>query len=413
MKKLFIFFVLSLLLVPNLVFADFDATRWLYEKDILSAEPGLNSFAIDDELFEKSEQNLRDLRLIDSDKQEVPFKLLESRAKSESKTYVPNMLNKSYSEGESSSVILDFGINNQGVNALTILTSSENFQTSVRVSGSDDRESWRTLKEGIYIYDYTDRKGNVKTQNTTVSFPESVYRFLKLEILDSSVRINSVTGRMNIKKSAKELKRSALFSQKENDDKNSEVFIDLMQSGIPTTKLVLSTKNKNFNRSVALYASFNNEDWRRVDYAYIFRYDTPRFKGENLVLDFFEVNEQYLKLVIDNQDNAPITISKVVTYSIYHEIVFEAETGKAYKVFYGNQKAKWPQYDFEKYFQYLDLSNVNQVDLSEERANPGYVDLSIAPPDPRSEKIPWLMPAALLSACAILLLMIFQFFRHK
>ena len=149
MKKLFV--LIFLFIIPVVCFADFNLEKWSLYKDIEEVEIGLNSFPIDDEIFENTQKDLRELRVINGKNIEVPYKLLKSSNKLETQIFSPKMLNKSYISGENSSVMLDFGENNQGINFLEIITSSENFQTSARVYGSNSIGNWRVLADNIYI----------------------------------------------------------------------------------------------------------------------------------------------------------------------------------------------------------------------------------------------------------------------
>lgn len=413
MKKLFI--LLFLFIIPLVCAADFSLEKWPFYKNIENIKTGLNSFSIDDEIFKNTQKDLRDLRVINDKNKEVPYKLLKSRGKSETQIFSPKMLNKSYAPGKNSSVVLDFGANNQGINFLEIKTDSENFQTSARVYGSDSIGSWRVLADNIYIYDYTDRKGNMFSKRTTFDFPESIYRYLKIEIDDNTgepVKIDSITGKMIKKEDVKELRREATFNKKTAGD-NTEFVIDLGQGGIPHSKITVGVSDKNFNRSLAILASFNNKDWRKVSSGYIFRYNTAKFNGENLILDFSEINERYIKLVIYNYDNVPLDVNKITVYSIYREIVFNAETGGEYKVYYGNKNARWPVYDLNKYFHYLDLNSVKQAGLSNEKNNSFFKASVKQQINPKSEKIKNLMSISLVSASIILIILAAQFFRKK
>ncbi len=414
MKKLFI--LLFLFITPLVCAADFSLEKWPLYKDVKEVKTGLNSFSIDDEIFKNTQKDLRDLRVIDNKNREVPYKLLKSHSKSETQTFFPKMLNKSYAPGENSSAVLDFGVNNQGINFLEITTSSENFQTSARVYGSNTIGDWRVLADDIYIYDYTDNRGNMFYKRTSLNFPESIYQYLKIEIDDNigkPIKIDKITGKRIKKENAKELRREVAFNKKTAGN-NTELVIDLGQGGIPHSKITVGVGDKNFNRSLDIYASFNNENWRKVSGGYIFRYNTPKFNGENLVLDFSEINERYIKFIIYNYDNVPLDINKITIYSVYREIVFKAEAGGEYKVYYGNKDARWPVYDLDKYFQYLDLNNVKQVNLSDEKVNPILKMLDYDKGNPeKSEKIKNLMSISLVSASIILIILAAQFFRKK
>ncbi|RLC37299.1 hypothetical protein DRH27_03970 [Candidatus Falkowbacteria bacterium] len=415
MKKLLI--IIFLFLFPVFVYANFDLTKWQYNKNINEKSDGLVRFTIDDEIFSNTERGLQDLRIIDSDNSEIPFKLMHSKVNEQQSAYYPRMINNSYLPGQFSSVILDFGENPPTVNRLTINTSSNNFQRNVNIYGSDDpKGDFSILKEKAYIYDYTDIKGSFKSQNTIINFPDSIFRYIKIEVLDDNntqVNINSVNGYKYTKTQIKELIRTPAYTVKENQtDKFTEIYIDLGLSGLPTNKIQFSVSDKNFNRGVSVFSSLDNNNWRHLGNNYIFRYNTAKFTGDNLSLDFSETNDRYLKIIIRNKDNNTLKIDGVNTFSIYREVIFQISQDKDYKVYYGNQKARFPEYDIESYFQYLDLESAKDVTLSKQNINPEYVP-EAEPELPITERIPYLMPGFLILISLVLLFFVFKFFQKK
>ena len=176
--------------------ADFSFEKWQYVKELKIPASGLVGVTIDNEIFANTNLGLADVRIVDDKNQETPYKLVTTKGGLNKKEYVPRLINNSVVAGKYSSVILDLGSSGLLTNSLTIQTTSSNFQRNVTIYGSDNQADWQTLKAGGYIYDYTDDKAKVKTQNTTITFNDSAFRFLKLEVAEidrSPILINSVT----------------------------------------------------------------------------------------------------------------------------------------------------------------------------------------------------------------------------
>lgn len=408
--------IITLLLfftLPAICLADFSPQKWQYYKDVNEKVSGLAQFSIDDEIFSNTKSDLQDLRVISNNGKEVPYKLVVGESKVETTSYSPQMLNNSYAPGDGSSVILDFGGSNTAVNTLTINTRSENFQRNVKIYGSDDMNNWRVVKENIYIYDYTDKKAGFKSQNTTINFPESVFRYLKIEITDpvnEPVIIDSVSAKQYIRENVKEVVREPRFT-KEVKDGNTEIKVDMGSGGIPLGKIALNAKSVNFNRSLVIYSSYNQADWRQLGQSYIFRYDTPKFRGENLTLNFSETKDRYIKILIINKDDEPLDIAGLKTFSVYRQVVFAAKAEESYRIYYGNPNARGSEYDLEKYFQYLDAENAINMTLSAQKINKEYA--SAAKSETEQEKYPYLMPVSLIVISILLLFLIYKFFQKK
>lgn len=422
MKKIL---VIVLVMFPFICSADFENFKWQFFKDVETSGNGLVRFVIDDEIFANTEKDLRDLRIISNDGEEIPYQLAESRAKNLVSEFQPEMLNNSYKPEEGSTAILDFGENNQGINRLIINTSAINFRRNVSIYGSDERNGiWSLVDEGEYIYDYTDKRGNLKSQSTEVNFPQSIFRYLKIVVADdenSPLKIDAVTGFREEVVPEKELERTPKMTieQGKNAVENfTSVFLDLGQNGIATKKISLAITDENFNRGVIVFSSKNQRDWSSIGQSYIFRYLTPKFKGENLQLNFQETGDRYLKIQINNGDDKSLMINKATTFSTFKEVVFSCVALKSYKVFFGNPHARFPEYDFGKYFDFLETEKAPVLVLSSKKINDSYLtpdkwgqQKPVVEKKYKSDGVPFLMTGGLILVLILLLLMVYRFFR--
>ncbi|MCD4694173.1 DUF3999 family protein [bacterium] len=410
LKKVFLASFLFIAL-PIICLASFSLENWQYSKEIDFSRKGLIKFSLDKEVFVKSKKDLIDLRVVNNKNEEVPYHLLVNESSKNIEKYTPQLLNNTFVSGEKSSVIADMGMGGKIINQIEILTDSKNFQRNVNLSGSNDMNKWETLLSKAYIYDYTDYKGDLKVRDTSLNFGDSVFKYYRVEIddpLNDPVEIKGVRTVYYEKKEAEKIELEPIFDISENEDKKeTEVILDLESSGILIDELSLEVDNDNFNRGVYIYTSNDKKDWKYRNNGYIFRYDTDKFKGKKLKLNFSEIDNRYIKIIIKNKDNNPLKINSIKVFSVVREIVFQTEVGKSYKLFYGNSKASPVEYDLEKYFSYLDESNFIKGELSSQEENPSFV----APKEPLTERIPYLLPGVLLAICAVLLFFIFKFLK--
>lgn len=416
MKKIFVFSAIFFLSFSSVCFSDFDFSKWKYYKNISDTKEGLSKIILDDEIFSNSAKGLSDLRIIDGENREVPFKLASGNEHSQKEQVPVKMINNSFIPRESSQVILDLGVNGSITNNLVINTSSENFQRNVKIFGSNEIERWNILKDNGYIYDFTDRKANFKSQNTEVSFPDSAFRYIKVEIDDEDgnpVKINSVLTNKIVKEKKQEYERHPQIESSENSSKKfTEIIADLGASGIPANSINIDSKNVNFNRAVLVYSGNekNENNWTYLGQGYIFRYNTPKFTGENMKVHFSESNRRFIKVEIINKDDSPLEISGLSTFSIYREIIFQSSVSKSYRLFYGNQRANYPQYDLEKYFQYLEPDKAVSVKMTSQKNNSEYV-AEKDPEKPLSERIPYLLSGILTLASLVLIFLVYRFLK--
>jgi hypothetical protein len=416
MKKILFFVAIFFFAFSSVCLASFDISKWKYYKDISNTGDGLSKIMLDDEVFSIGTKGLSDLRIIDEGNKEVPFKLIAGRERSKRDQIPVKMINNSFIPGESSQVILDLGNSGNITNNLAIGTNSENFQRNVKIYGSNDMETWSVLRDNGYIYDFTDKKANFKSQSTEISFSDSTFHYIKVEIADKEgnpVKINSVATSRVIKENSREYERlPQIESREDNQDKSTEIVADLGASGIPTDRVSFDSKNANFNRAVLVYSSNEKKesDWAYLGQGYIFRYNTSKFSGENMSVNFPETSKRFIKIEIINKDDASLEISSLSTFSVYREIMFQSNASKRYRLFYGNQKAEYPQYDLEKYFEYLEPDKAMLARTASQKNNSGYISEK-EPEKPLSERIPYLLSGILTLTSLILIFLVYRFLK--
>jgi hypothetical protein len=400
--------------MPFVAYAAFDFSAWRFYKQVSWQGNGLVKVKLDDQIADNTRADLADLRVIDSNGQETPFKIVIGKAQTKTTDYYPTLLNNTFLESGRSSAILDMGEKGRIANELLIRTVNENFQATVKISGSDDQAQWNILKDNAYIYDYTDKQGGFKSQNTIVNFPNSNYRYLKIELQNreiNAVKISAAVVSQKIVDDRKEKVRNLRFSLKPDDaNKSTELLIDLEAKNIGTDKLMMEIADQFFNRDVYIYQADNQTDWRFVSRDYVFRYGGQAVAGEKLTIIFPEVYSRYLKVVIKNNDDKPLAISTVKVYSIYREAAFQTEAGLSYRLYYGNPKAGFPQYDLEKYWQYLSPEQASEAGLSAQSDNDRFTPEKL-PEKPMSERIPFLLPGSLGVVGLLLLGLVYRFFK--
>ncbi|MFH1048413.1 MAG: DUF3999 family protein [Patescibacteria group bacterium] len=396
---------------------------WQYYKNInISGNPAkgdLVKIILDQGVFNNAKKDLGDLRVADRGGNEVPYKLIIERSVfSQENIYPVFVLNNSYSaEGGYNIFIVDFGESGFLNSSLNILTGSENFKRTVEISGSNDMASWNALKTNGYIYDYTDKVANFKAQNTKIDYPENAFRYIQVKIFSGGEAPLAITG-AQVSKIKKSESKEAVFNPKYEVRENSvkrttEVVIDLSKKGWPISNIMITSTDENFNREAVVYESSDKNNWRRVGEDYIFTYNTPKFAGANLEVGCSETSERYLKIEIYNGDNSPISITGISAKTILRSIAFqygmEALVGE-YKLYYGNPKANFPEYDLEKFFPYLDTGKYFSSSLSQEQINSFYQEEAPLVL-PITERIPYLAPCVLVLAIIMMGFMVFKFIK--
>ena len=397
------------------VWADFAPHEWRFFKPVplspVLSETSLVEVVPDTEVFAHAMPDLSDLRVVEDDTQrEAPYKLLVERGDQRRASVSVTMRDLGHVPGQQTSFVLD--LNQQGAlhNELEISTSSHNFQRDVVVEGSEDAENWRVLDESGEIFDFTIADRAFTTRDTRVKYPSSTTRYLRVRIIDEDLLPLEVHGAVvfffqQIQPRQTEYPINVSVRVEDPAERSTQLVLDLGSRGFPTNRISLTTAQENFYRRVKLEGSHDSQLWillRRSENLYVF--NTPKFVGSQLSLSYPESRYRYFRLTIFNEDDPPLPVTGAQANGFLRKLIFSADPGSRYRLYYGNPVAEPPSYELEHIFPYLVTENLPAAALGAHTANPLFTG-PIEPVKPFTERYPWLVPT--LVALAALLIGVF------
>jgi len=402
MKSLTPLFILGIFFVVYPAFADFNVKDWKYEKTIQLPQLSSASFvevSFDEDVFSKAASGLRDLRVMRGS-EERPYKLVVDTATVEMDRLSGRVYDINFVPGEHSSFIVDLGSAGLFHNQVEVISSSLNFRREATVEASNDEAFWSVIQPKAVIYDYTDKDAALKARNTTVRYPESTMRYLRVKIInyeEDPLIVSTANVLYEKKTQAQTVSYPASIVELSIDEEHraSRVVADLGSAGLPNNTLTLTISGDNFKRDIGLEGSKDKEKWSVIKTRdVIFSYRTPKFTGSKLAITYPESAYRYLRLTIFNKDDVPLAVKGITASGALRKLVFEAEPSGEYKLFYGNPDARYPEFDIESYFQYLAVENIGQATLGTQALNAFFVE-KVPPLPPVSERFPWLFPTVL------------------
>ena len=404
-----------LVLGGSLVSAEFFLKEWRYFKSVpvseILSETSLVEVAPDTDVFTNAALGLPDLRVIeDGSQREVPYKLIVERGEQRRASVSVTMRDLGHVPGQHTTFVLD--LNQQGTlhNELEISTSSQNFQRDIVVEGSEDSETWRVLDDGGQIFDFSIPERGFTTRVTRVKYPSSTARYLRVRIIDGDLPPLDVQGAVvffsqQIQPRLTEYPLTISERTEDADEKSTQLVLELESQGLPTNRFALTILPSNVYRRVSLEGSHDKQLWvllRRSENIYAF--NTPKFVGSKLSVSYPESTYRYFRLTIFNEDDALLPIRGLQASGFSRKLVFSADPGVSYRLYYGNSDANAPTYELEYIFPYLVTENLPVAILGVHTANPQFT-LPEVPEEPFTERYPWLVPV--LVAIAALLIGIF------
>jgi len=392
--------------LPAIALANFDAEAWRVARDIKAPEDaaGANArFALDDNVWDNTTgPDLRDLRLLRGEADDIgyavyvpedePVRTVERRAR---------VYNISKRGEEASELTIDLGVKPPMTNRIRIDTPSGNFGCAVTVEGSDDGQSWKTLRNDAAIFDFL---GDIQKQFTTVTIPDTRMRYLRVIVAappnGKPIELSGATvfleepGR---KSELPTLVDHPIRNRTETErDHKSWITLDLGAKNLPVRKITIETPQENFSRSVGVETSNDTKLWVPAGSGFIFRYRTERFREERLTLEIPEAFGRYVRLAIFNRDDPPLPLSRVTVEGRPRYVFFPFESGKPFRLFYGNRDARGAQYEYATVFPRIDRNQAVEVRLGEPRENPRFIATKAdRTPPPWVERNQWVLYAAL------------------
>ena len=397
------------------VWADSPDAEWQFFKPIILPDDPLDDqlveVELDPEVYAHAQPGLGDLRLTATDadgERGMPYKLLVEAGDQRRAAVPVEMRDLGHIPNDHTAFVLHVQSEGDLHSEVEIQTSSVNFQRRVVVSASDDGENWRILEEHGTIFNLTIPERGFSADDTSVQYPSSSARFLRVQIFDEDREPLAIRGAVVLFARMLEPRRRHLLLdiiQRIEDPERKQTILVLRasHSGFPTDRIDLDIPHRNFYREVVVEGSYDAIYWIPLQSGEIlYDFDTPRFVGDDRELRFGESRYLYYRVTIFNEDNPPLPVEKPVASGFARKVVFTAVAGETYRLYYGNPEASVPSYELEKLFPYLITEDLPVARLGPHDLNPAF-DVPAPPLEgvPFTERYPWLLPGVVAAAALL------------
>ena len=408
-------------------YADFNLQKWEFYKNIKTeGRKGFVAFYVDKEIYDASINNLLDLRII-SNSEEIPYLISTDKGEKGDKEISLSIAENYIEHDKQNAIVLKLNKIKQH-NKLLLDIENENFARRVQIEGSNNKQNWHLLTREGYIYSFksADRTtirykqlsnqredilfnytlhNKISLQKKEVEYPKNNYTYLKITIpftiYEDPLRIRGAKVFYHYFLPADKQKYEAKITKVgiDKERKVSEFIADFEVQNIHFYQLSLFPSTKNYYREVKIEGSNNLKDWDFLGTRAIFDYNLENFKQRKSELKFSSRGYRYLKISVFNYDNQPIGLNKCFGYALRKKVIFKAEKGKKYALFYGNKRANKPIYDLGKILKHITLRNIPIINVGKQIKNKKFIP----------HKKPWtenphLLWAAMAISIAILLL---------
>ncbi len=343
----------------------------------------------DGALFEHSLPGFADLRIADARGHEVAWRQARSE-RSTAPEAVP-VLN-SGRQGRFAVALLDLGARRRVRDRVMLEVPDRGFVGRAVVLGADDRHGPFTRLSATGIYDARGAQG---ARSTIAVFPPSDFRYL----LVRATGINRVVGASvsGTRERPRLLRRPARSVSLRQDGRHTIVTLDLGFRNVPVDELRIAAETPRYERPIAILgANSRQQQFEPLAAARIFR-----FPGSASAPISIGAHHRYIRIEVDNGDDAPLRGIEVSAWSRSRALLLEGGHPSPFTVYYGNSRADAPNYDFARLpASTLGIERAAHGRLGSERENPAFEP----PPDTRSftARNPGLVTGALALAALAL-----------
>lgn len=342
----------------------------------------------DGPLFEHASPGLTDLRIVDARGHEVAWRRTRSGRRA-APAAVP-ILNSGH-QGRFAVALLDLGTQRRIRDRIVLETPDRDFIGRAVVLGADDRHGPFTRLSATGVYDV---RGAQPARSTVAIFPPSDFRYL----LVRATGISRVTG-ANVSGTHERpplLRHTARSISQHQDGTRTVITLDLGFRNVPVDELRIAAETERYERPVAILGSNSRQRFVPLTAARIFR-----FPGSGSAPISIRAHHRYIRIEVDNGNDAPLRGIEVSAWSRSRALLFEGGHPPPYAVYYGSSRANTPSYDFARLpTSALGVERAVGGRLGPERENPAFEP----PPDTRSfaARNPGLVTGALaLAALAV------------
>jgi hypothetical protein len=350
----------------------------------LEATTGPVEFEPDARMYGHAREGFPDLRIVDAAGSQVPWRSAPTPAAVASQPVA--VVARGRRDG-TVTVVLDRGAVHPVIDRVELQIPDRTFVGRVFVSGSTSgAEGTYARLSATPIYAV---HGAVDARSTTVVFPATDYRYL----LVRATGVSAITGaRVGREPSQTPLEPVASTSTRRQQGQATLVRLDLGFPKVPVDAVRIESTTPSYVRAVRLEGSNDGRSFIALGQGRI-----ARFPGLALTHVAVDGGQRFLRVTIENGDDAPLEGLRVVAEARARPLLLSAGFSPPYRLLYGAANVSAPAYDFEQ----LPAAATGVAHAAVGTLGPEAVnDMYEAPADTRTflERNGWVVQALLVAA---------------
>lgn len=374
-----------------------EVRQFAFKATAVVAAPGLAAVPVPPELYRASGSpgDFADLRILGADGQEVPWVLRNVPAPQAATDLPVELLDPVVFPDGSSQATFDVGESPAPHNQLTLRLEGDEFLRHWVLEVSEDHRQWGNLAEGVVFRVTSD---GVVSQRVEVAYPRSAARYLRVTLKGEAGKppVPVTGGALHFRppESSEPLGRIPLVLVRREENPSSRLtafYLDAGASGVPLHQLTLEVADARFERRVTVQGSEGGSLWVPVGGGVLYRAGG----AEGLQLPV-TTSKRYLRLMVENGDNPPLTLQAAWGEYRLQQLLFEAKTPGSYALYLGAPDLQAPSYDLAASLSRMPTVDSHEAPLGPVLPNPAFAPEAPLPFRPFSERYRMVNAGALL-----------------
>jgi hypothetical protein len=313
--------------------ADVDESQFRYERSLSAPAGAPVRFEPDSRMYGRARIDFPDLRILDADGEQVPWRSEPKPAAVPSQS-VP-LVARGRRDGVVT-VVLDRGPVRPVIDRIELTVPDRVFVGEITVQGSN------TGAEGSYarlsttpIYSV---RGAVAARSTTAVFPATDFRYLLVQARG----VSAVTGASVSRDPERQpLEPVEARARRRDQARTTVVRLDLGFANVPVDSLRIRTSTPRFVRRMTAEGSNDGRRFTLLDSREI-----ARFPGVDLSTIAVAARHRYVRITIQNGDDEPLAALAVTPEAQPRPLVLASGHRPPFRLLYGGATVPAPSYDF-------------------------------------------------------------------
>jgi hypothetical protein len=357
-------------------------------------------------MYERSESEFRDFRIVGPDGKEVGWTWAGRAAGNTGARRwqdAGRLLNLVTTPGGALQFVAEARVGEGPHHGVRLDVREPEFQRKVVVETGDDLRNWDVAARGSIVRLVVEGQ---RLESLAVSYPVSTRRYVRVTVegwpdpktlvaveMDSRVAVEEeweVLGRVEGLKKSEQRGHPEMPVRVGRSQWEFSMDLPPFHEG----RLVVETPSVLFARSATVESSADGVEWRASGSGMLYR----AAGTESLDVALGRVYPRRMRLSLTEWDNPALEIAAVRLEAPVRRVVFPARVAGRYQVYLGREGARMPDYDVGAVLARSAGAAPVTVAVGAWEENPDYVP----PAKPVSERWPWLLPGVLGVAVAVM-----------